>query len=62
MKEFVNKNKENLIIIGISILAFIIGYFSIGWMISLLVIGVADLILFIPNIIKKLKKGKRIKF
>ena len=58
MKEFVKKNKENLIIIGISILAFIIGYFSIGWMISLLVIGVADLILFIPNIIKKLKKGK----
>ena len=58
MKEFVKKNKENLIIIGISILAFVIGYFSVGWLISLLVIGAADLILFIPNIIKIFKSKK----
>lgn len=58
MKEFIKKNKENLIIIGISILAFIVGYFSVGWIISLIVIGAADLILFIPNIIKLFKNKK----
>ena len=58
MKEFIKKNKENLIIIGISILAFIVGYFSVGWIISLIIIGAADLILFIPNIIKLFKNKK----
>ena len=56
VKKFINENKENLIIAGISILAFIMGCLAIGWVWSLIIIGIADLILFVPTIIKKTKK------
>ncbi len=55
-KKFIKENKENLIIAGISLLAFIMGCLAIGWIWSLVIIGIADLILFVPTIIKSTKK------
>lgn len=59
MKNFIKENKENIIIIGISILAFIAGCLAIGWLPSLLTIGIADLMLLITPIIKKKKTVKK---
>ena len=59
MKRFIKENKDNLIIVGISLLAFLAGCFAIGWIPSLVIIGLADILLFIPNIINKGKKKKR---
>lgn len=56
MKEFLEKNKDSIIIIIVSLIAFIVGCFAINFFVSLLVIGIADLILFIPNLLKKRKK------
>lgn len=56
MKNFF-KNRDNLIIIGISILAFIVGILAIGPVLSVLIIGIADISFFLPNILKR-KKGK----
>lgn len=59
MKKFVKENKENIIIIGISIVAFLAGCFAIGWVPALIIIGIADALLFIPNVISKTKGIKR---
>ena len=58
IKRFIRKNKENLIIIGISLIAFLAGCFAIGWVISLIIIGIADILFFVPNIIQKNKEKK----
>lgn len=55
MKKFVKENKDNLIIIGISLVAFIFGCLAIGPLFSILIIGLCDLLLFIPNLLKKYK-------
>lgn len=52
------KNKENIVILIISIVAFIAGCLAIGWLASLLIIGVADLILFVPNFLQTRKKKR----
>lgn len=59
MKEFIRENKDNIIIGCVSIVAFIFGCLSIGPLLSILIIGLCDGILFIPNLIKKYKKGDR---
>lgn len=59
VKKFIKENKENLIILGISLLAFLAGCLAIGWIPSLIIIGIADILLFVPNVIKRTKKIKR---
>lgn len=59
IKKFIKGNKENIVIIGISLLAFLAGCFAIGWIPSLIIIGIADAFFFIPSVIKKTKKIKR---
>jgi len=59
MKNFF-KNKDNLVILIISLVAFIAGCFGIGAFKSFLIIGTADLIFFLPTIIKKKDKIKKI--
>ena len=58
MKKFIKENKDNLVIISISILAFLAGCLAIGWITSLIIIGLADILLFVPNIIQKQKTHK----
>lgn len=57
MKQFVKANKDNIIIGIVSLVAFIFGCIAIGPLWSILLIGICDLCLFIPNIITKYKKG-----
>lgn len=59
IKRFVAHNQMNLIIGVISLVAFIIGIFAIGFLKSFLIVGIIDLFLFAPVIIKKIKKRKR---
>lgn len=53
MKNFLSENKENITIICISLIAFLAGCLAIGWVLSLVIIGLADLLLIIPTIFKK---------
>ena len=57
--KFVKENKENIIIIGISLIAFLAGCFAIGWIPALIIIGIADALLFVPNVIKKTNRNAR---
>lgn len=56
MKEFIEKNKDNIIIAVVSLIAFIMGCLAINVLTSFLIIGLADLALFIPNFLKNRKK------
>lgn len=58
IKKMIKNNKTNLLIIVISILAIIIGTFAIGFVKSLIIIGIIDLILLVFPIFFK-KKGKK---
>lgn len=55
MKKFF-KDRDNLIILGISLVAFIVGCLAIGLFKSFLIIGIADILFFLPNILRKRKK------
>lgn len=55
MKEFF-KNRDNLIILGISILALIVGCLAVGPIKSILIIGFADILFFLPGILEILKR------
>ena len=57
MKKFLN-NKENIIILTISLIAFIVGCLSVGMFKAFLIIGIADFIFFLPNLKKGKKKAK----
>lgn len=59
MKEFLNKNKDYVIIGIISLIAFIIGCLAINIWLSFIIIGLADIALFIPNLIKNRKKVEK---
>jgi len=41
-------DKENIVILIVSIVAFIAGCLSVGWLPALFIIGIADAILFLP--------------
>ena len=56
MKDFFKNNKDYVIIIIVSLIAFIVGCLAINIWISLIVIGIADLVLFIPNLLRNRKK------
>lgn len=53
MKDFLRNNKENITIIFISLIAFLAGCLAIGWGLSLIIIGLADALLFVPAILKR---------
>lgn len=59
MKEFMKKNKENIIIGIVSLAAFILGCISINPFLSFLIIGSCDAILFAPLLIQKVKKKEK---
>lgn len=52
------KNKENIVIFVISVIAFIAGCLALGWLKSLIIIGLADLIIFLPNFIRTRKRRR----
>ena len=57
--KIIKKNKMNFMLIAISIVAFITGIFAIGWVKSLLIVGIIDILLFaLPVILDKVKKKK----
>jgi membrane-bound ClpP family serine protease len=59
--KIIKKNRVNLILVLISIVAFITGILAIGWIKSLIVVGIIDFLLFgLPVILDKRKKGKAI--
>lgn len=63
MKQFMS-DKDNVIIITVSIIAFVVGCISVGFLPAFLVIGIADALLFLPPLLKKSKKtsaSKKIK-
>ena len=58
------KYKELVLLGSISLIAFIIGSLVIGWLLSFVIIGAIDLLLFFPNKdqwLKKDKGGKNVK-
>lgn len=55
MKNFFKK-QENIIIIIVSIIAFIVGCLAIGMVKTFLIIAIADILFFLPNILNKKKK------
>jgi len=57
--KIIKKNKTNLMLILISVVAFITGIFAIGWVKSLIIVGIIDFLLFgLPIVLDKLKKKK----
>ena len=58
MKDFFKNNKDYVIIIIVSLIAFIVGCLAINIWISLIVIGIADLVLFIPILLRNRKKNR----
>lgn len=58
MKKFF-KDRDNLIILFISLLAFIAGCLAKHMILALVIVLCADLFLFLPGILKNLKKGKK---
>lgn len=52
MKKFF-KDRDNLVILFVSLIAFIAGYLAIGPIKSLIFIGIIDCILFVPGLIKQ---------
>ena len=57
MKQFMN-DKDNVIIITVSIVAFIVGCISVGFLPAFLIIGISDALLFLPPLLKG--KSKKI--
>lgn len=61
MKKFWS-NKDNLIILAVSVIAFIAGCLSLGMLAAFLIVGIADVAFFLPDYLKKKKnrpKSKR---
>lgn len=64
MKKFFT-NQDNIIILIISLIALIVGCLAIGPLRSIIIIGIADLLFFLPGLLKKNKgtntntKGKQ---
>ena len=60
MKKFL-KNKDNGIILAVSFIALIAGCLSLGFVKSFLIIGIADAVFFLPEMLRKKKKKPRTK-
>lgn len=57
MKNFIKNNKDYVIIAVVSLIAFIIGCLALNVFLAFIIIGLADLVLFIPNLNKARKKA-----
>ena len=55
MKQFMS-DKDNVIIITVSIIAFVVGCISVGFWPAFLIIGIADALLFLPPLLNKKSK------
>lgn len=55
MKKFL-KNKDNAAILLVSFIAFVAGCLSIGWLIALIIIGIADIAFFLPDYLKRRRR------
>lgn len=55
------KDKENIVILIVSLIAFGAGCLAVGWILSLIIIGVADLLIFLPYFLQT-RKRKRSNF
>ncbi len=53
------KNRENIVILIVSLIAFITGCFAIGWLKAIFIIGIADALLFLPNFLQTRKKKRK---
>lgn len=60
MKKFFT-NQDNIIILIISLIALIVGCLAIGPLRSIIIIGIADLLFFLPNLKKKKGSNKKTK-
>ena len=58
IKKTIKNNQTNALIIIISLIAFIIGGIATNFLISLLIVGVIDSLLFLPNLRGLNKKEK----
>ena len=58
MKKFIKKNKDNIILGIVSVIAFIVGCLAAKPLIAFIVIALVDCVLFIPGLLKKRKKVK----
>ena len=58
LKKFIKENAMDISIIIVSIVAFIVGVFSIGFIKSFGIIFIIDLLIFVPAFIKNRKKIK----
>lgn len=62
IKKFILQNKRNLLLVLISLVAFIIGSIAISPLISFIIIAIIDLLLFLfPIIYSKIKENNKTK-
>lgn len=60
MKKFL-KNKDNVIILVVSFIAFVAGCLSLGILPAIFIIGIADVAFFLPDYLKRKKKTPKSK-
>ena len=61
VKKFILKNKCNLLLGLISLIAFIIGGLALNWLISFVIVAIIDILLFlVPIIVNKIKSRKKV--
>lgn len=59
MKNFL-KNKDNIIILTVSLIALIVGGLAISPILSIIIVGIADIIFFLPDLLKLIPKKNNI--
>lgn len=59
MKKFIKRNKMNITLAIISLVAIIIGTLAIGLVKALIIVGIIDILLFIPPIFMEKKQKKK---
>lgn len=59
IKELIAKNQMNLTLAVISLVAFIIGCFGVGFLKSFIIVGVIDILLSLPTIIDLYQRKKK---
>lgn len=59
IKKTIKSNKTNILIMAISLIAFIVGGIAINFLVSLLIVGGINALLFIPDLLKKKSNKKK---
>ena len=60
MKNFIKDNKDITILAIVSIVAFIVGFLAVGPLLALIVVGIADVLFFLPELLKKSNNKKKL--